>query len=336
MIPASAGSIKVAIQLNPKNFLTAGLLCLLALIPSVTPGAAFAADGRELKTAHDVRQKFNREDLHAPARENGEVRLIVGLRTAAESVVPGDAASDRVREQAVSARQSRVLQRLAGRNVRDIKRLRLHDFMALTADAMTIDALLADPEVTSVALDQPRYQVLQDTPGIIRASNAWAVGVRGAGQVVAVIDSGVDGTHPFFSGKVVAEACFSNPVGSNTSYCPGGVTSSVVAGSGAPCPDFSLGCWHGTHVAGIAAGRLGVLSATTGGIAPDAGIIAIQVFQRVCSTCPLTAYDSDILAALDYVLAPQYLQRRLGQPQSWWRSLCGNLRRKLSRVQDDH
>src|SRR5258706_5645269 len=70
-----------------------------------------------------------------------------------------------------------------------------------------------------------------------------------------------------------------------------------------PGPDYSLVCWHGTHVAGIATGRTGVLTATTGGIAPDAFVFPIQVFQRACSgtSCSITAYDSDILSALDYV-----------------------------------
>ncbi|MBK7262639.1 MAG: S8 family serine peptidase [Rubrivivax sp.] len=55
-------------------------------------------------------------------------------------------------------------------------------------------------------------------------------------------------------------------------------------------------------MAGIAAGRTGVLG-TTSGIAPDAGIIAIQVFQKECSggSCKITAYDSDIVAALEHV-----------------------------------
>ena len=44
-------------------------------------------------------------------------------------------------------------------------------------------------------------------------------------------------------------------------------------------------------------------SATTGGIARDARVIAIQVFQRVCSTsgCAIEAYNSDIALALEHV-----------------------------------
>ena len=51
---------------------------------------------------------------------------------------------------------------------------------------------------------------LFETPGILRATEAWSVGTSGSGQVVAIVDSGVERAHPFLSGKVVAEACFSN------------------------------------------------------------------------------------------------------------------------------
>ncbi len=88
-----------------------------------------------------------------------------------------------------------------------------------------------------------------------------------------------------------------------TSYCPGGVSQLIAPGAGVNCPDFSLGCWHGTHVAGIAAGNYGVLTGTTGGIAPQASVIAIQVFRRDCTSgsCKIVAYDSDIALALEHV-----------------------------------
>ena len=136
--------------------------------------------------------------------------------------------------------------------------------MGMTVDANGLARLLADPEVTTVSVDQPRYPVLADTPGITRATNAWAAGAKGAGQAVAIIDTGVDASHPFFSGKVLAQACFSNPVGTNTSYCPGGMPQSTAIDSGGPCPDYNAGCWHGTHVAGIAAGRAEVLGTASG------------------------------------------------------------------------
>ncbi|MBK7060433.1 MAG: S8 family serine peptidase [Rubrivivax sp.] len=282
--------------------LAAGLLAAGALMQWLAPAEVHAAEAKVVVSAPDARQKTFREDLLAPFSQGNEVRVIVGLQTMQGLAQPVGRSTDQAREQDVAGQQSRVLGRLAGQNARVVKRLRLHPFMVLSVDSNALGALLADPEVISLAIDQPRYPVLMDTPGITRATNAWAVGVRGAGQVVAILDSGVDASHPFFTGKVVAQACFSNPVGANTPYCPGGASQSTAVGSGAPCLDYNLGCWHGTHVAGIAAGRTGVLG-TTSGIAPDAGIIAIQVFQKECTggSCKITAYDSDIVAALEHV-----------------------------------
>jgi hypothetical protein len=44
------------------------------------------------------------------------------------------------------------------------------------------------------------------------------------------LDTGVDKTHPFLSGKVVAEACFSN-----NGNCPNGKTTQIGSGAGVPC-----------------------------------------------------------------------------------------------------
>jgi SNF2 family DNA or RNA helicase len=61
------------------------------------------------------------------------------------------------------------------------------------------------------------------------------------------------------------------------------VTTSTAAGSGAPCG--IAGCDHGTHVAGIAAGR----DATRRGVAPQARIIAIQGFSQFTDMLDLIA-----------------------------------------------
>ena len=71
--------------------------------------------------------------------------------------------------------------------------------------------------------------------------------------------------------KVLSEACYS--AGAD---CPGNVTESTASGSGANCTYASSGCRHGTHVAGIAAGR----GTSFSGVAPRARLISIQVFSR--------------------------------------------------------
>ena len=77
----------------------------------------------------------------------------------------------------------------------------------------------------SIEEDTPSEPNLAQSGPLIGASAAWADSLSSAGQTVAILDSGVDGSHPFLSGKVVSEACFStNGVtanGSVKSLCPG-------------------------------------------------------------------------------------------------------------------
>jgi len=55
-----------------------------------------------------------------------------------------------------------------------------------------------------------------------------------------------------------------------------------------PCTG-ATGCDHGTHVAGIAAGK----SASFSGVAKDANLIAMQVFSRTGTS--IGAYSSDVV-----------------------------------------
>ncbi|MGH3086348.1 MAG: S8 family serine peptidase, partial [Rubrobacteraceae bacterium] len=129
-----------------------------------------------------------------------------------------------------------------------------------------------------------------------------------AGQTIAVLDTGVDGTHPFLAGKVVEEACYSDG-----EDCPNGEDTQTGTGAAAPCMYAPGGCDHGTHVAGIAAGEDAGMGFS--GVARGADIMAIQVFsQRTGSDCededgnadedPCTrTFTSDQMAALERVYA---------------------------------
>ena len=256
-----------------------------------------------VRAPRDARQLSSRTDLAELFKQRPEIRIIVGLETPQERTQDATGTNDQAREQTVAARQTRVLDRIQGLNVRNITRFRFHPYIAMTVDAVVLGQLLADPEVTSISEDGIIFPLLVDTVAIARASSAWAEGFHGAGQTIAVIDSGLDSTHPFFAGKVVAEACFSNPGAGSTTLCPNGQPQQIGSGAGINCPDYDIGCWHGTHVAGIAAGNYGQLTETTGGMAHGALVMPIQVFQKDCSTgtCQLTAYYSDIMLSLEHV-----------------------------------
>jgi len=139
--------------------------------------------------------------------------------------------------------------------------------------------------------------LMNSTP-LINADDAQNQGFSGGGQTIAILDSGVDIDHPFFTGRIVEGACFSQ------NLCPNGVTASTALNSGNNCSTTRIndGCDHGTHVAGIAAGK----GTDVMGVAPDANIIAVQVFSaESCQTSNtglcLIAWDDDILAALEHV-----------------------------------
>lgn len=177
-------------------------------------------------------------------------------------------------------------------------------------NAQLLDKIRRNSNVVAVYEDRLERPILYDSVPQIGADTAHTNGYDGEGQVIAILDTGVDKTHAMFSdGKVVSEACYSSnyPDHDASSVCPGGVESSTDVDSGLNCDTGVYGCDHGTHVAGIAAGSYG----SAVGVAPGADIIAIQVFSRFddsssCGSSPVPcalSYNTDQIAGLERVYA---------------------------------
>lgn len=258
------------------------------------------------------------ESLIARARERDHLRVIVGLREEMldeDALDPRQAEAQRARlrsnQQGLLADLGTWRQQngsLAGQGAPAVTLFETIPFLAMNADAATLQSLLDDPRVDSVQEDVPVPPTLPQSVPLIKADRTAALGFSGAGQVVAVLDSGVAKNHPMLAGKVVSEACYSTTMpGQSKSLCPGGAASSTAAGSGVNCPRSVSGCDHGTHVASIAVGN----SANLKGVARGAKLIAVKVFSRIdsaadCSPFPapcIQAFSSDITKGLERVYA---------------------------------
>lgn len=207
--------------------------------------------------------------LARPAEQaDGEMRVIVqlkgepaGLFTARNT--PGKTAL-RVYEEGLKAAQADLLRRLS---VERIPARAGHAFMtvfngmALTLPEADLPRLQALPQVKAVFADSFLTYDLAESVPLVGAPTVWALKdaadlpVTGQGVKVAVIDSGIDYTHPDLGG------CF----GAGCKVAGGW---NIFNMNDDPMDDVG----HGTHVAGIIAAN-GVLK----GVAPGASLYAYKV-----------------------------------------------------------
>ena len=146
--------------------------------------------------------------------------------------------------------------------------------------AAAAKALSHNPNVVSVEPDNAvhltetvPYGISRLGAFIVGGGDAYAAGYRGAGARIAIIDTGIDLTHPDLAENIDAASGYN------------------CVDPGQPPND---GYGHGTHVAGIAAAPyngVGVI-----GIAPEATLVPIKVFDDAGNSS-----DALTLCGLDYV-----------------------------------
>lgn len=158
---------------------------------------------------------------------------------------------------------------------------------AFTIPVSALPALEADPEIASVTIDHAMNVADDLTNDATGVPSAWSAGYTGAGVTVAVIDSGINDSHPDLQGpngtsRVVYHQDFTGTPTSNS--------------SGAQYDLYG----HGTHVAGIIAGNGSLSGGNYAGVAPGATLVDLRALdQNGAGT------DSTVIAAIQQAIALQ-------------------------------
>jgi hypothetical protein len=234
-----------------------------------------------------------------------ELKLDVAWKPEAD-LTSGELAAQQA---AITDAQNRVIAALGSHLNRVTLRSDSSPDLGLEVDATGVNILASLDTVIQFANDGQATEA-EIGAGSIGSQGAIATaaapaGASGAGKVIVIIDTGVDPAHRVFSGNPVLAnegACFSA-----LGDCPNGQTEMIGPGAGQPCSvGLNGSCYHGTRVAGVAAGNDPGQSYL--GVAPNAKIIPIRVgglsdsilcgnLSRPCRRS--TAGEMD--RALDYV-----------------------------------
>ena len=210
-----------------------------------------------------------------------------------------------------------------GRDLSAIVTPLLNEYAIIRIREDRISELVEYPEIEFV--EKPKGLVLEEMEGI-RASCISALRyppdrLTGRGVLLAVIDSGIDYSHPDFrrtGGATRIQAIWDQTIPGNppqpynigSVYTAGDINRALQTDNRmeqqriVPTTDLS---GHGTHVAGIAAGNGRASGGFYTGVAPDAELLIVRLAQAQPGSFPRT---SELMQAIDWVVR-YALERRL-------------------------
>jgi serine protease AprX len=157
--------------------------------------------------------------------------------------------------------------------------------LAIKGTSLQMKNLLnSNLEARSIYMNKELQYFMKDSRALIGAESVWSdLGYTGKGVTVAVIDSGIDATHPDLpmGEKVVQNVKFlvGEDLFGNSQFYIEDVENT----------DTSSG--HGTHVAGTIAGLGTASDGLYKGVAPDAKLVGLGTGEAVAVLWSLEAFD---------------------------------------------
>ncbi len=164
------------------------------------------------------------------------------------------------------------------RSPRVKQRFQLMTAQVLKVTPAEIEALSRQADVEQIWPDLPVQAWLNTSVRAIGTLPVWTAGIKGRGIKVAVLDTGIDETHPDFAGRIAA-------------------TKSFIGGTARDDNG------HGTHVAGIIAGSGAQSGGKYAGVAPEASLVAAKVLGANGN-----GSMSSVMAAIEWAVLEQKVQ----------------------------
>src|SRR5262249_30044066 len=153
-------------------------------------------------------------DVHNRMLREGRLRVIVELRLPGGAHVPEGlltGAGQSAQRRDIASVRRQVLSRLMGRSHSVVQQYSTVPMVALEIGPDALTELEASGLwVRRVVVDMLNAPSLPQSIPLIGADQDWSLGFDGTGTIVAIVDTGVESTHPFLAGKVVEEACYSS------------------------------------------------------------------------------------------------------------------------------
>ena len=312
--------------------LAGSMLLVAAMLPGATLGADPALQANRLdrpvkaEGAGAFLAKIDRSLVGAA----GRTQVVVRLAAAPVGKVAGkNAAAQKQQFGAVKAQQAGVVARIKELDKAaslDASAQRALNAVIVTVDAQQLAKIAADKRVIAINAVKDYQLDLSETVPYIGATAVHTAGFDGTGVRVAVLDTGIDYTHAALGGPGTLLA-YKNAYGVKTkdtkntkindaykgvklfptSKVVGGfdfVGEAWVGGAGSPplapdpdpidCSPSFIGCGggHGTHVADIIGGTIGV--------APGSQLYAVKVCSSITTSCSGVA----LIEGMDFALDP--------------------------------